>query len=75
MATGESLRTDAQVRREGFHALLDRLGPADALRFLMQYESGSGDYTRDRHQWLDDISLEQAIERIRGRQESNEASG
>lgn len=41
----------------------------------MQYESGSGDYTRDRHQWLDDISLEQAIERIRGRRESGEALG
>ncbi len=73
--TTQPPRTAVEIRREGFQALLDRLGPADALRFLLQYEPGSGDYTRDRHQWLDAISMEEALQRIRGREPSEQKRG
>ncbi|MBI4579941.1 MAG: hypothetical protein HY718_09585 [Planctomycetes bacterium] len=58
-----------EVRREGFQALLDRLGPADTIRFLQQYDAGRGDYTRDRHIWLDPVEDEEIIAAIEQRQQ------
>ncbi len=36
-----------EIRTIGFDALLRELGPAGAIRFTQQYETGQGDYTRD----------------------------
>jgi len=40
-------------------ALLKALGPVDMIRFLRQFEHGSGDYTKDRHQWLDNVPFDE----------------
>ena len=65
-ATGEvgsSLRvllfvlTLEQIRREGLEALRDRLGRAGMIRFLAQFDNGSGDYAKHRHEWVDRTSL------------------
>ncbi len=40
------------LRREGLRALHDRLGAADAVRFLREFSSGYGDYTAERSGWL-----------------------
>lgn len=58
----------AEIRREGFRALLDRLGPAGTARFLQQYDQGRGDYTQDRHEWLDGLSEEELVASIKQRQ-------
>jgi hypothetical protein len=47
-----------EIRRTGLEALAARLGPDGMVRFLQQFETGSGDYTKDRHQWLKEISVE-----------------
>jgi hypothetical protein len=41
-----------QIRRRGIDALARELGPVGMVRFLQQFETGKGDYTRERHQWL-----------------------
>ena len=41
-----------EIRTIGFEALLRELGPAGAIRFIQQYESGHGDYTRNRTKLL-----------------------
>ena len=41
-----------EIRAIGFEALLRELGPAGAIRFIQQYETGQGDYTRDRKKLL-----------------------
>ncbi|MEE9295990.1 MAG: hypothetical protein V3W34_13640 [Phycisphaerae bacterium] len=51
-----------EIRREGLQALVDRLGPAGTLRFLQQYDPGRGDYTKDRHTWLQDGTIEKIVE-------------
>jgi len=53
-----------EVRRAGLDALLERLGAAGTIRFLQQYDSGHGDYTKDRAAWLDDQPLEKIVDRI-----------
>ncbi len=41
-----------EIRQHGISALARELGPVGMIRFLQQFETGAGDYTRDRHQWL-----------------------
>jgi hypothetical protein len=41
-----------EIRTLGFDALLRELGAAGAIRFIQQYESGHGDYTRNRRKLL-----------------------
>jgi hypothetical protein len=62
-----------ELRREGFRALLDRLGPADALRFLQEYDAGHGDYTREREALLKDLTLDDLLRSIEERRQSAKA--
>jgi hypothetical protein len=57
-----------ELRREGWKALTERLGIAGAMRFLMQYDPGHGDYTEERRSLFSDLSLEQALAEIRARE-------
>lgn len=57
----------AEIRREGIEALLDRLGPVGTIRFFQQYETGTGNYTEERHRWLDGLSVKEIVERIEKR--------
>ena len=56
-------RTLDEVRREGLEALRQRLGRADMIRFMQQFETGRGDYARERQAWVDSTTLEE-IERL-----------
>ena len=53
-----------EIRKEGTKALIDRLGVADTLRFFMQYEHGTGNYTKERHQWIDSLSMDEIVQDI-----------
>ena len=50
--------TPTELRRKGFQALVDALGVVDAIRFLQQYDPGHGDYTKERHQWLEPLTMD-----------------
>ncbi len=67
--------TNEEIRREGLAALLERLGPAGTIRFLQQYESGEGDYTKERHAWLSDLTVDDIIEDIRRRRATQPEHG
>jgi hypothetical protein len=49
--------TSEQIRIRGLAALKKELGRAGLARFLRHYESGSGDYTRERGQLLKDLTM------------------
>jgi len=53
-----------QIRMEGWKALTERLGPAGAMRFMMQYDPGYGDYSKERHTLFEDLELDDLLERI-----------
>jgi hypothetical protein len=50
-----------RIRMEGWRALTERLGPSGAMRFMMQYDPGHGDYTRERQELFADLDLEDAL--------------
>jgi hypothetical protein len=60
-----------QIRQEGLDALRERLGRAGMIRFLQQFESGRGDYSKSRRDWVDRTTLEEIRKRSRrGRSKS-----
>ena len=48
-----------EIRRKGVEVLRRHLGRAGMIRFLQQFESGQGDYARERHRWVDATSLDE----------------
>ncbi|MDV3002586.1 MAG: hypothetical protein N5P05_004241 (plasmid) [Chroococcopsis gigantea SAG 12.99] len=60
--------TPVELTRKGFKAIVDALGYVDAIRFIRQYDSGSGDYTQERHQWLDSLTMDDILFDIKKRQ-------
>lgn len=57
--------TPAQIRERGIEALVKALGPVGMARFLQQFEIGSGDYTRDREEWLKELTVRDVVEEIK----------
>jgi hypothetical protein len=62
---GRPMMTLDQIRKAGMRALARELGPVGMVRFLQQFETGDGDYTTERHQWLDDADAGEWVKRIR----------
>lgn len=60
-----SKMSPAQIRQQGLDALVKALGPVGMVRFLHQFDMGSGDYTQERQQWLESLSLEDILAEIK----------
>lgn len=57
-----------EIRRRGLDALARELGPVGMVRFLQQFETGSGDYTAERAGILGTPSVAElgdALQRLR----------
>ena len=53
-----------QIRMEGWKALTERLGPAGAMRFMMQYDPGHGDYTKERQEIFAELTIDTLLEAV-----------
>lgn len=54
-----------QIRQLGIKALTEALGAVGTVRFLQQFDTGSGDYTKDRDELLKNAILETIIADIK----------
>jgi hypothetical protein len=61
--------TPIELNRKGFKSLVNNLGYVDAVRFIHQFDNGNGDYTKERHQWLDKLSRDEILRDIQQRQQ------
>lgn len=50
-----------QARQAGLDALREHPGVPDMIRFLEQFDNGSGDYAKERQKWGDQTSLEDIL--------------
>jgi hypothetical protein len=48
------ITNQSELRNRGFRALVEALGWVNAVRFLRQYDPGSGNYTEERRELLPD---------------------
>ena len=56
--------TPVELRRAGWKVLKEHLGIAAALKFLLQYEKGEGDYTEIRRELFKDKTVESLIKKM-----------
>jgi hypothetical protein len=59
-----SSRSLYEIRMEGWKALTERLGAGGAMRFMMQYDPGRGDYSKERQALFDDVRLDDLLKAI-----------
>jgi len=57
--------SDHEIRKEGWKALTERLGVSGAMRFMMQYDPGYGNYAQERRELLADLTLEEALRQMK----------
>ncbi|MBN2388122.1 MAG: hypothetical protein JXB85_13985 [Anaerolineales bacterium] len=53
-----------RIRTLGLEALARELGPVGLARFLQQFETGSGDYTRARADWLKEEDVKTLADKV-----------
>jgi hypothetical protein len=53
MNTAINVNNLIEIRKTGLQALKEALGPVGMVRFIQQYENGSGDYTKEKYQQPD----------------------
>ena len=56
--TPHTIHNPAVLRQLGIEALIKALGPVGAVRFMRQFDMGSGNYTEERQAMLSGITME-----------------
>jgi hypothetical protein len=59
--------SDEDFERHALAVLQRELGLDGLARFLRLYRSGTGDYTRDRHRWLDGATIQDVMAEVERR--------
>jgi hypothetical protein len=62
--SGSSPLSLYQIRMEGWKALTERLGAAGAMRFMMQYDPGHDDYTKERRNIFAELTIDTLLKAI-----------
>jgi len=57
--------TPVEIREAGWNALKAQLGLPGAIKFLLQYEKGEGDYTELRREIFKNETVESLIDKIK----------
>ncbi|MBW4550012.1 MAG: hypothetical protein KME35_02665 [Aphanocapsa sp. GSE-SYN-MK-11-07L] len=67
------MKTQNEVLDSGYKALVNALGVVDAIRFIQHFSPGYGDYTKERHQWLDKLSMNDFLAEMRKHKTNDDA--
>ena len=59
--------SDDEFERHALAVLQRELGVDGLGRFLRIYRAGTGDYTRDRHRWLEGATIQEIIAEVERR--------
>lgn len=65
------IKTQPEIIKQGYQALIDSLGIVDAIRCIQYFTPGQGDYTQERHQFLDHTPLEEILTLMKQHQEDD----
>jgi hypothetical protein len=58
-------RPVSEISRRATQILFKEMGVVETIRFLNQFSIGQGDYTKERGNWLGEISMDDAIAQIK----------
>ena len=62
----QTLAVDS-IRERGVKVLTKELGAAGMVQFMQQFQSGRGDYTKERNKILGRLTVDQVVSEIRQR--------
>jgi hypothetical protein len=65
MINSTELKNIEMLRREGLAALSERLGSAGMVNFIRLFDSGSGDYSKERREIVENTSKEEILDFLR----------
>ncbi len=63
--------TPNTIKKLGLEALTKTLGPIGMVRFIQQFDTGMGDYTKEREEWLKDMDVKSIAKEIKERRKKN----
>ena len=63
--------TQEEIPLAGLRALSRELGTVGLVRFLQQFETGHGDYTTERREWLGGDTAQSIVNQIRERRQTD----
>jgi hypothetical protein len=63
------VRPLSEINEEAIRLLSREMGAADTARFISQFTTGFGNYTEERKELFDGLTLEEAAREIRERKE------
>ena len=66
-STEKHVMTLDEIRFAGLKALSRELGPVGMVHFLQQFEPGNGDYTAERHHWLQNPTVDELVQELEQR--------
>ena len=55
------ITTNSELTAKGWKALVERLGVTEATLFLLQYQRGTGDYTKYRRDYFRNMTLDNIV--------------
>ena len=58
----------AEIQRTGLEALVQKMGTVGMIRFLQLWDTGQGDYTAEREQWLGNLDVADIVAKIKEKQ-------
>jgi hypothetical protein len=64
MPNANAVMDRPMIRKLGLEALNEKLGPIGAIQFMHEYDNGYGNYTEERHNWLDNLSINEICDEI-----------
>lgn len=67
--------SEDEVLRAGLQALRRELGPTGVIRFLQQFSKGFGDYIAERHELLNNPSVDEIVDAIERRKAAEQDAG
>jgi hypothetical protein len=65
--------TDQEFQHHALSILQRELGAEGFARFLRLYRSGHGDYTRERHQLLKGVTIDEVVQQMCSREPGDKA--
>ena len=63
--------TQMEIYETGLEILSREMGAVGMIRFLKKFKKGKGDYTKERHQWLENLTIDDVINLAKAEQEED----
>lgn len=61
------LKTIEELKIDGWKALIQSLGLAEATRFMLQFQKGSGNYSLSRKKLFDNLSVNEIAKELKSK--------